>query len=220
MQHKATVLLHFRTLFAALFLTVVFPLLSAAHTTLRCESILFQSEKLNVDDFSEVQELSYFPKLQEILPMLEARVLKRYWNNDTTKEIEANLISNMDGVSISFRLENPRADFLARTLLFDDHLFLDLVYIRTYEDGIGTAVGQQAKGPNTLFVKTMAAYMRAAITILEAHPEVNDLVIKGINLKNPMLIDFLKENGFELNNVNEFRKDLEKSIELEIRPMS
>lgn len=155
-----------------------------------------------------------FQNLMTAIPRVPTAMWKRYWNDPVTYEIQRNLMQKLGGESQRYEISG-QGDFITRTTLMEDHLFLDLVHIRTYEKDGGVGLGKRANSINTLFVKTMTAFLKSASALALSHPEVKVVIIKGINLKNPMLIEFLKENGFQRADLHSYSKEFEKIIHLD-----
>lgn len=196
-------------------LTLASPKMAEAQTSAapRCAS-LFNVDAANVRyEFNELAETTQFKNLMQAIPRVPAPLWKRYWNDPVTYEIQRHLMQKLNGESQRFEVVGE-GDFITRTLMMDDHLFLDLVHIRTYEKDAGVGLGKRANGMNSLFVKTMTAFLKSAAALAADHPEIKTVVIKGINLKNPMLIEFLKENGFNRADLHSYSKEFEKIIPL------
>lgn len=204
------------TLSAVAFLTLASPKLAEAQTSvaLQCAS-LFNVDAVNIRfDFNELAETNQFQNLMKAIPRVPAPLWRRYWKDPVTYEIQRHLMQKIDGESQRFEVVGE-GDFITRTLVMDDHLFLDLVHIRTYEKDAGVGLGKRAHGMNSLFVKTMTAFLKAASALAADRPEIKTVIIKGINLKNPMLIEFLKENGFDRADLHSYSKEFEKAIQLD-----
>lgn len=167
-------------------------------------------------DFMAVSRKSYFQKIASALPNVPAALWKRYWNDPVTLEVHRRLFQRTKGESQRFEIQG-QGDFITKTLVIEDHLFLDLVHIRAYQDGTGLKVGERAKGVNALFVKTMTAFLKTSVVIVQDNPGIKYIIIRGVNLKNPMLIEFLKENGFERNDLHSYSKEFEKTIIIDSR---
>lgn len=196
----------------SVFLTGLTPFAARAHPGLQCSAVFgFELNELTMD-YSVTSQKAYFEKLTAAVPRIPAPLWKRYWKDPVTVDIQRNLLKKTAGESNRFAVDG--GDFLTRTYLLEDHLFLDLVHIRAYQDGKGLGVGHRTKGVNSLLIKTMTAFLKTTVMVAEENPGITTLVIKGINLKNPMLIEFLQENGFSRNDAHSDTKEFEKTIQL------
>ena len=185
--------------------------LSLKSHAILCES-LFKSTSLT---FEEFQSKKNSDKLLKALPKINDRLVKRYWDHQDVNFITENLILKLGGETNSFDL--PLGPWIiSRALLLDNYLFLDLVHIqqKNIEEKTSIEVGKSSSSINSLFIKTLVAYIKAASILTSKHKEINTLVIRGVNIKNKMLLQLLEENGFQANNLHLYSKEREKVIEL------
>lgn len=198
------------TLKTILFLIVINFLSLESHANL-CES-LFKPTSLS---FEEFQSGKHSDKLLKAIPKINERLVKRYWDHQDVNFITENLILKLGGETNSFDLPIG-AWIISRVLVLDNYLFLDLVHIqqKNIEEHTSIEVGKSSSSINSLFIKTLVAYIKAASILTFQHKEINTLVIRGVNIKNKMLLQLLEENGFQANNLHLYSKEREKVIEL------
>lgn len=199
-----------RFLYMAICLTLAVPILSGkqAHSFTRCEKLY-----RNIKSFEELAETPKFQILLSALPTVPPALLKRYWRDPLVDQIKRNIQSDLQSQSNIFTIPD-RGFFVTRVLVLEDHLFLDLVHIQAIINGTKIKQGESVQGANTLLIKTLTAFLKLSVEILEENREITTVVIKGVNLKNKMLIQFLVENGFTQKDRNRTRKDFEKILNL------
>lgn len=177
-----------------------------------CQGVL-GAEGPNLD-YDQAVARPYFRNLTEAIPRVPEVMWKKYWQSAETLEIKRRLLLNKEGQSQMYSIEGE-GEFITRTTVIDNYLFLDLIHIRARDQAnSGIKIGERSRSINFLLVKAMTGFLQAATTIIEANPQIDRVVIKGVNLKNPMLMEFLGENGFALKRRGFTTKDYEKEIVL------
>lgn len=178
-----------------------------------CSEILFTPQ--NEATFADLQNSNIGQKILLSMPTIPEKVLMRYWSHADVNEMTLQLLKNIDGASNSFRIENL-GWMLTKTLKLEDHLFLDLIHIQVKNNGQSIQVGKRSAGASSLFLKAIVSFMKASFLLKTKHPELRTIVIRGVNIKNPMLMSFLAENGFQRNDLHSNTREMEKLIHFDL----
>lgn len=150
---------------------------------------------INKLDFIQVEQSSVGQKLLGIMPNINPKLWRRYWNTKETNLISSELQANTVGKTNIIRVENYGTIF-AKTTIIENHLFLELIQIHNSVHKVN--IKEQYNGVNTFLIKTLTAYFKAAAEIINRNLEIETIYFIGVNLKNPMLIEILRENNFVL----------------------
>jgi hypothetical protein len=159
---------------------------------------------------SEISPSSQTDLLFAALPSVSPRLWKRYWDHPDVDMIFQKILSDTQGNTNTIYL--PSGDWImARALLMDKYLFLDLVHIQHKVDSSSIRVGGRSEGANSLLLKTLAAYAKT-VNHYASESLITDAYIRGVNIKNPMLKEFLSENGFKRNDLHVYSVEMEKHL--------
>lgn len=161
--------------------------------------------------FEDIAQSSQGKVILSTLPSVSPRLWKRYWNHADVELIFQKILGDTQGKTNNIDL--PGGDWLiARSLVAEDHLFLDLVHIQHKVDSVGVKIGQQSESMNSLLIKTLTAYLKT-IYHYSTQANVSHAYIRGVNLKNPMLREMLEKNGFSRNDLHIYSVEMEKHLQ-------
>lgn len=167
-------------------------------------------------DFDELLQSAHGKKLMAAMPQVPEKLWKRYWNSPETNQVALEVLTDRDGRSTHFEVP-PHGWMLTRTTQIDDYLFMDLVHIQIKSDTERVQVGQRAQGANSLLIKAMAGFLKAAYVAKMKSSELSTVVIRGVNIKNPMLLEFLEKNGFVRHDLHSYSREMVKTVHFDLR---
>lgn len=156
------------------------------------------------------------PLARVVFPNVSSKLWARYWDSPEVIALSSAMEKSLSGASL-------RTDFgsqgwvLTRSLELEGHLFLDLVHIQTHDGNVQDSklvgIGHRASGANTMLIKVLTGFLRLIERNREEQPgKLKTLVVRGVNIKNPMFLKMLEENGFKRNDLHIYSKELEKTI--------
>lgn len=112
--------------------------------------------ELNKLDFIQIEQSSAGQKLLNVLPNINPKLWRRYWNSKETKQISTELQVNTAGKTNIIRVENYGTIF-SKTTIIENHLFLDLIQIQIHTSEHKVNIKEQYNGVNTFLIKTLTA---------------------------------------------------------------
>lgn len=181
--------------------------LNLSKANILCKNLFVHEQ--NKLEFVQVEQSSIGQKLLNVMPNINPKLWRRYWNTKETNLISSELQANTAGKTNIIRVENYGTIF-SKTTIIENHLFLELIQIQIHNSVHKVNIKEQYNGVNTFLIKTLTAYFKAAAEIINKNLEIDTIYFTGINLKNPMLIEILRENNFVLerrhNQINFIKK--------------